>query len=431
MATNKKSKISDLIPDDKNFNKGTQIGQHLMEKSLGKFGAGRSILIDKNNRIIAGNKTIENAAAIGMEDVQIVESDGKTIIAVRRNDIDLDTPQGREMALADNATASANILFDLELIQTVLPDLPLTDWAIEKGKSYNVKDDNYTMPDQVHTAIKPGDLIKIGRHTLMCGDSTEPKNWKKLMEGTQADLVHTDPPYNVDYQGSDGAKIMNDKMEDSAFYVFLLKFYKACQDHCKPGCAWYVWHADSEGLNFRKAFIDSGLFLKQCLIWVKNSLVMGRQDYQWKHEPCLYGWKPGAGHYFTESRSKTTVIEDIVDYRKMSKPDLIKIVEEIMSETTPTTVLHHNKPTKNDLHPTMKPVLLVAELIENSSRPGETIADGFAGAGSTMVASEQLGRTARVMELDPKYCQVIMDRMAKLVPGIEIKINGKPAGAIK
>lgn len=173
------------------------------------------------------------------------------------------------------------------------------------------------------------------------------------------------------------------------------------------------------------AFQDSGLMLKQCLIWVKNSFVMGRQDYQWQHEPCLYGWKPGASHYFTNDRTKSTVIEDYVDYKKLKKDELIKFVEQIMSEKTKTSVIHCDKPTRSESHPTMKPILLLAPLIINSSRAGEIVVDGFIGSGSTMVAAHQLDRKCYGMDLDPVYCQVTIDRMRALDPDIEVKINEK------
>jgi len=243
----------------------------------------------------------------------------------------------------------------------------------------------------------------------------------------------TDPPYNVNYGDKaemlgdydkghrNTSRILNDNMSDKAFHQFLTDAFSRCYENSKKGGAIYVFHADSEGYNFRSSFLASGFDLKQCLIWVKNSLVMGRQDYQWKHEPCLYGWKPGAAHFFIGDRTNTTVIEDAVDYKKLTKAELLKIVQEIMSDKTPTTVIHCDKPSKNDLHPTMKPVLLLAYLIKNSSTQGQIVADPFLGSGSTMVAAHHLNRKCYGMELDPLYCQVIIDRMQKLDPGIEIK----------
>lgn len=176
------------------------------------------------------------------------------------------------------------------------------------------------------------------------------------------------------------------------------------------GGAFYVFHADREGLNFRKALKDVGLQVRQTLIWVKNTLVPGRQDYQWKHEPCLYGWKDGAGHYFIDDRTETTVIEDKIDLKKLKKEEMLKLLEEIYSDKVSTTIIHEDKPLRNDLHPTMKPIKLCAKLIKNSSKPKQIIFDGFGGSGSTMIACEQTDRICYSMELDPKYIDVQIKR---------------------
>ena len=238
-------------------------------------------------------------------------------------------------------------------------------------------------------------------------------------------MVMTDPPYNVNYEGSTGLKIENDNMGTKDFYQFLYDFYTALGSYTKPGGAWYVWHAQMESANFMQSFKDSGLLLKQCLIWNKNGIVMGRQDYQWKHEPCLYGWKEGAAHYFTNDRTNTTVIEDKIDFKKLSKNELLQFVKEITSDKQKTTVINCDKPFRNDVHPTMKPIKLIAPLIENSSKVGQLVADGFLGSGSTMVASHQINRICYGIELEPKYCQVIVDRMQKLDPTLVIKKNGE------
>ena len=225
--------------------------------------------------------------------------------------------------------------------------------------------------------------------------------------GALIDLVVTDPPYNVNYQGgdrtemkklnrrTDGLKIQNDAMSDTDFYKFLYDFYNSTNSYVKKGGIWYVWHADMETLNFRQAMKDVGILVKQNLIWVKDVMVMGRQDYHWQHEPCLYGWKEGAAHNWYTDRKQTTI-------------------------------LNFKRPRISKEHPTMKPVELIAYQIENSSRINDVVADGFGGSGTTMIASHQLKRKCWMVELDPRYCQVIVDRMMKLDPSIEIKRNGIP-----
>ena len=282
---------------------------------------------------------------------------------------------------------------ELEEIGLDLPDL------FKDAHEVEAQEDDYESPDidTVQTDIVPGDLFEIGEHRLLCGDSTTTDSYDRLMQGEQADMCVTDPPYNVAYEGGtkDKLKIQNDDMSASDFYQFLYDFYTALTTCTKKGGAIYVWHASSEVVNFAKAMMDAGWLLKQQLIWVKNSMVIGRQDYQWKHEACLYGWLEGAAHNWYSDRSQTTVIE-------------------------------FNRPNRNAEHPTMKPVGLFGYQIQNSSKRGDIVIDPFAGSGTTMVACEETGRKARVIELDPKYCAVIIDRMIKAFPGIEIKKNGEP-----
>ena len=225
------------------------------------------------------------------------------------------------------------------------------------------------------------------------------------------DLLITDPPYNVDYEGGTGLKIMNDSMGKEQFYNFLLDFYKNAHSVMKPGAAFYIWHGDNERYNFQGACESAGLTVKQCLIWNKNAFVIGRQDYQWKHEPCLYGWKEGAAHYFIDDRTQSTVIEDQQpDFKTMKKAELIELLEGIYADRISTTVINEDKPARNDIHPTMKPIKLLARLIKNSSKPKDKILDPFGGSGSTLIACEQLNRKCYMMELDPKYCDVIVKR---------------------
>ena len=273
----------------------------------------------------------------------------------------------------------------------------------------------YPPPDEAKS--KRGQVYQLGDHRLMCGDSTSTTDVQKLMGDEQADCLLTDPPYNVNYGGDAKAPtnhgkhrvIENDNMTDSDFYKFLLAFYQNAEAALKPGGAFYIWHADSEGNNFRNALRDAGLHLRQVLIWNKNTFTLGRQDYQWKHEPCLYGWKDGAAHYFTSSRCETSVIEEeIPEFSKMKKDELVALLEKVYSQAT--TVIDELKPTKSDLHPTMKPLRLMAYLIQNSTRKGEIVLDLFGGSGSTLIAAEETKRKCRMMEYEPRYVDVIIKR---------------------
>ena len=229
-------------------------------------------------------------------------------------------------------------------------------------------------------------MYQLGNHLLVCGDSTQPNDVAKVCGDGEADLWLTDPPYNVDYHGSDGQSIQNDSMEDTKFREFLRAAFGCAEKRMKPGASFYIFHADSEGYNFRGACFDVGLRVRQCLIWKKQSLVLGRQDYHWIHEPCLYGWKEGEAHSWYSDRSQTTVME-------------------------------YDKPKKNDVHPTMKPVDMLCYLIGNSSKRGDVVLDTFGGSGSTLIACERTGRVCKCVELDPKYCDVIRRRWAEFVHG--------------
>ena len=244
-----------------------------------------------------------------------------------------------------------------------------------------------------------GDVWTIGRHKLhcyhklICGDSTSADDLKKLMDGELADMMVTDPPYNVDIENSAGLKIMNDHMADAKFLTFLTNAMRAANAVLKPGAPFYIWHADLEGFNFRAACKNIGWKIRECLVWVKNSFVMGRQDYQWKHEPCLYGWKDGGPHFWCGDRNQSTVLE-------------------------------FDKPKDNQLHPTMKPVALIEKQILNSSLRGQIVLDPFGGSGSTMIACEKTNRTCRMAELDPKYCDVIIRRFIDTFGGVAINQDG-------
>lgn len=425
-------KISALIPDDHNFNVGTEQGQRLIEKSLSEFGAGRSVLTDKNYRIIAGNKTVENAGAIGMEDCIVVKTDGTKLVVVQRTDIDLDSERGRAMALADNATSSANLKWDISELKKAQErwNVDAADWGVDLAENAEAfqraeaEEDGFNEEDEeVETRCQNGDIRLLGNHRLMCGDSTKQEDVLRLMNGELADLWLTDPPYNVAIKNSQGMTIANDNMESEAFLQFLTSAFSAAYSVMKPGCPFYIWFTSREYINFEKALNNAGLQVREELIWNKNALILGRCDYQYKHEPCLYGWKEGTGHYFAPTRTETTVIPDAeeLDFEKMSKAEMKELLETIYSEALPTTVINENKPTKNTDHPTMKPVRLFGRQIDNSSRTGEIILDSFGGSGTTIVACEQIGRKARVMEYDPHYCDVIIARWEKLTGATAIK----------
>ena len=307
----------------------------------------RPIVVNDDMVVLGGNMRLKALKHLGLKEAPIIKAS------------DLTDDQQRQFIIKDNAGFGE---WDWDIIANEWDTAELEEWGIDvpvfAETELEAEEDNFNVPeDGIETDIVLGDFFEIGEHRLLCGDSTQTDSYEKLFNGELADLVVTDPPYNVDYEGGTGLKIMNDKMENNAFYQFLYDFYTALGSYTKQGGAWYVWHADSEGVNFRTAFEDSGLLLKQCLIWVKNALVMGRQDYQWKHEPCLYGWKEGAAHYFTNERHHTTVIEDAINVNKLTKDQMKKMLNEMLSDKTKSTIIKCDKPSKNDVHPTMKPIL--------------------------------------------------------------------------
>lgn len=304
-------------------------------------------------------------------------------------------------------------------------------------------DDNFdpdAAADQITEPVsKRGDIWQLGRHRLMCGDSTNPDDVGMLMGGEKLDLVITDPPYNVDYGakteflenyfGQEGSRtnsnIQNDHMDSLSFYQFLLDAFRNMNEAMRPGAAAYIFHAESTGLQFRQAYADAGLKMAQCLIWEKNSFVLGRQDYQWRHEPILYGWKEGAGHYFINDRTQDTVLlEEQLDFKNMKRQELLAFIEKLFKDYSDQTSVHfENKPSRNSLHPTMKPVPLIGRLMNNSSKPGWIVGDFFGGSGSTLIAAEQLGRTAYLMEMDERNVDVIVQRWEQYTGSKAVKLK--------
>lgn len=262
------------------------------------------------------------------------------------------------------------------------------------------------------TITQEGDLWLMGNHKLVCGDSTKAETYDLLLNGELVKLCVTDPPYNVNYETAAG-RIENDNLSNNEFSQFLEKSFLRMAENAEKGAAAYVFHSDTEGENFRKAFCKAGFLLKQCLIWQKSQFVLGRQDYQWQHEPILYGWREGAAHYFRNSRRESTILngkEEIKDFSKMSKLEMLDFIIKHMPTNIPGTLLLEGKPLHSELHPTMKPTSLLGKLIENSSVIGWSVLDPFGGSGSTLIACDLLGRKSRLIELEPSYCDVIVRR---------------------
>lgn len=375
--------VNDLKPYEKNARKHKGQDVNAIVASIKEFGFNDPIGLWKDNIVIEGHGRLLAAKKLGMDFVPCIRLDH------------LNDEQRRAYALAHNRTAELSewdaIIRDEELKDISEIDMSAFGFDIsELQEDKEIVEDE--IPEKAEPRCKQGDVWLLGEHRLMCGDSTSPTDYDKLMNGELADMLITDPPYNVAlgmggsvdearkrHRRTDGLVIMNDKMEDGEFYQFLLDFYTMAFANIKEGASYYIWHADNEGLNFRKALKDAGITLRQTLIWNKNSITLGRQDFQWRHEPCLYGWKDGASHRWFSDRSQPTVLD-------------------------------FNRPTKSELHPTMKPVELFAYQIECSSQTGEIVLDPFGGSGTTIIACEQLGRKCRSMELDARYCDVIIQR---------------------
>lgn len=396
--------IQELVQDQHNFNKGTAQGEKLMQKSLTELGAGRSILIDKDGNIIAGNKTQKAAIAAGIQKVRVIESDGSELIAVKRTDLSIDSKKGRELALADNVTTQVNLAWDAVELDTIAAQegIDLPDWGLDpkdlgiaqEQEPQEAKEDDFDEEkDPVATICQEGDVWQLGEHRLMCGDSTDADAVGRLLEGQKADLCFTDPPYGVSYTGgiqfkADGSVERNNREmianDDIDIYA---QVFEVLKDFVNGPC--YVWFAGSKAASLYAAAEKYGE-IHALLIWVKNGGYGAlNANYKQKHEPCLY-WKPkGATLNF-------------------------------IGATTETTIWEINKDGKNEYHPTQKPVALPAKAISNHKC--SIVLDLFGGSGSTLIACEQLHRKARLMELDPHYCDVIIARWEKLTGQKAIKL---------
>lgn len=424
--------ITELHQDVHNFNKGTETGGVLMQRSFKELGAGRSILIDKHGNIIAGNKSHQAAIAAGIKNVRVIETNGDELVAVKRMDVDIDSAEGRRMAYLDNLTTQVNLEWDADQLRQVQEDIEgfdISDYGVDielpadPDEAEKVKEDDFNPDEKCESFTNSGDIFQLGIHRLMCGDSTKKEDVAKLMQGEKADLWLTDPPYNVAVKNSQGMTIQNDNMESNEFRTFLRNAFAAVVPVMAKGCPFYVWFASKEHLNFEGALNDVGLYVRQELIWNKNHFILGRSHYQWKHEPCLYGWQGDVCRYFTDARNRASVYQDgAFDIDSMKKEEMRRLLHDILDMNIPQTVIDCEKPTVDADHPTMKPVRLFAYQISNSSLPGGIILDTFGGSGTTIVAAEQLGRKARLMELDCHYCDVIIARWEKLTGKKAVKI---------
>lgn len=368
-------------------------------RSITEYGFTNPVLIDENNEIIAGHGRTAAARILGLEEVPAIRLTG------------LSEVQKKSLRISDNQLAlnagwdDEMLRIELEEIQAQYFDLSLVGFSLEEldeilnppisTDEVESEDGEFVEPPS-EPVTRQGDLWFLGEHRLLCGDSTQIESLAVLLGSEQADMYLTDPPYNVDYTGGtkEQLTIQNDSMPDGEFRRFLFDAFSAADHSLRPGGSFYIWHADSEGYNFRGACRDVGWNVRQCLIWAKNTMVMGRQDYQWRHEPCLYGWKDGAAHSWHSDRKQTTVLE-------------------------------FNKPLRNGEHPTMKPVDLFSYLIGNSTRQGDIVLDTFAGSGTTVISCENLDRKARVIELDPAYCDVIIQRWQDLTGLDAVRSDGK------
>jgi site-specific DNA-methyltransferase (adenine-specific) len=373
--------VGDLIPYVLNARTHSDAQVAQLAAAIREFGWTQPVLIDEDKNLIAGHGRLMAARKLGLENVPAIVVTG------------LDDRKRRALILSDNKLA-LNAGWDDEALRVELEDLA-GDFGELMGFSQDelfalLKQEDGTegltdedaVPEITEQPVTvEGDVWILGRHRLMCGDSTSIEHMERLCEGQLVDMWLTDPPYNVAYEGGTKEKltIKNDSMSNDAFREFLRDAYSAADAVMKKGAVFYIWHADSEGYNFRGAASDIGWQIRQCLIWKKSSLVMGRQDYQWMHEPCLYGWKDGASHLWASDRKQTTILE-------------------------------FNKPSRNGEHPTMKPVELFEYQMLNNTKGSDLVLDSFSGSGTTIIACEKHGRNARLMELDPKYCDVIIKR---------------------
>ena len=375
--------ISDIKPYEQNPRKNNAAVAGVM-RSIQEYGFQQPLVLDVNHEVVVGHTRLKAADALGMTEVPCVVAEGLTDEQVKAYRI-MDNKSG-EVAEWDYDLLKGEVYdlmeldFDLDLTgfsEVDLQELGLLDPEVNEG----LVDEDEVPDAPANPTTVNGDVWLLGSHRLMCGDSTSFEDLSRLMDNRKADMWLSDPPYNVKYEGKtkEALTIQNDAMDDQDFRQFLTDAFSAADSVMKAGAVFYIWHADSEGYNFRGAAKDVGWHVRQCLIWKKHVMVMGRQDYHWKHEPCLYGWKAGSGHLWASDRKQTTILE-------------------------------FDRPMRSTDHPTMKPVELIEYQMLNNTKGADAVLDSFGGSGTTLIAAEKNGRECFTMELDPKYCDVIIKR---------------------
>ena len=379
----KQMKITEITPYEKNAKKHDAFQVEQIAKSIKRFGFNQPLVVDKAGVIIVGHGRFEAAKQLELKEVPVIV-------------LDIPEKDAKAYRLADNKLNESE--WDYQLVIDELKGLDdpelvdLTGFEKDILVEPDEKDDNAPdLPEK--TSIKKGDMYQLGQHRIVCGDSTDHEVVKRLFGEQKADLLLTDPPYNVDYEGKTKKKlkIENDKKSDDDYQSLLIMSFENAKDVLKAGGVFYIWHADSEGFAVRTAMQTAGLEVRQCLIWEKDTMVMGRQDYHWQHEPCLYGWKEGAGHLWNADRKQTTI-------------------------------LRFARPSRSEAHPTMKPVELLVYQMTNNTKGEDIVFDPFLGSGSTLIAAEKTGRICYGVELDPKYVDVIIQRWEEYTGGKAEKV---------
>jgi DNA modification methylase len=462
--------ITELKPDSNNANLGTDRGRAALAESLKQFGAGRSILVDRKGRVIAGNKTLEQAIAAGHQDVVVVKSDGKKLVAVQRTDLDLGDVKARALAIADNRVGELDLEWNPDALKQI------TDEGVDLGAFFtgaelaslfggDTKDKPETSSSNDGQAAalrkkwntKPGQLWLADNHRLLCGDSTKPADVKRLLAGRRAELVNMDPPYGVSYAGSAG-KIKNDNKRGDGLLALLEKSFKQAVAASSPTAAFYIWHATSRRRDFEAALDAAGLEEKQYITWFKDSFVLGRSDYHWQTEPCFYAQKVGQTAPFYGDRAQSTFWaiaprRDASGTKRVALVQGLRVSDGAGSEITISSKAPKNKKLRlvrvkgeetlllamegksNDAwqvshdasaengHPTPKPIELGIRAIENSTQPGELVFDPFLGGGFSAVAAARTDRICYGMELDPKYLAVTLESLAG--EGLEPRLSAE------